>query len=191
MRNSGVFLMAKTKNWLIGLLSPQSDFNTQEFKISFLSRHRLEQMRSMYSNEDSPPSPESSHPTNGDPFYDRFPWFRLIGRAYVYLSNLFYPVPLVHKVPIVSEHGDVKGYLQVAVQAVTDDCDSNTAPKSCGRVQFDESGEVAGENSNCVVEERLMLPPHLQLGNEFTFRVTIRKGYNVETDYADVFCQFR
>lgn len=29
-----------------------------------------------------------------------------------------YPVPLIHKVAIVNEKGDVKGYLRVAVQAV-------------------------------------------------------------------------
>ena len=40
-------------------------------------------------------------------------------RAFVYLSNLFYPVPLVHRVAIVSDKGDVKGYLRVAVQAIT------------------------------------------------------------------------
>lgn len=39
-------------------------------------------------------------------------------RAFVYLSNLMYPVPLIHKVAIVNEKGDVKGYLKVAVQAV-------------------------------------------------------------------------
>ena len=38
----------------------------------------------------------------------------------MYLSNLLYPVPLIHKVAIVNEKGDVKGYLRVAVQAVID-----------------------------------------------------------------------
>ena len=48
-------------------------------------RQRLELMREMYNNEAelSPTSPE--HPnldsmTGTDPFYDRFPWFRLVGR---------------------------------------------------------------------------------------------------------------
>ena len=43
-------------------------------------------MREMYHNESelSPTSPE--HPgidtmTGTDPFYDRFPWFRLVGRS--------------------------------------------------------------------------------------------------------------
>ena len=40
-------------------------------------------------------------------------------RAFVYLSNLYYPVPLVHRVAIVNDKGDVKGYLRVAVQAIT------------------------------------------------------------------------
>ncbi|XP_041982439.1 kinesin-like protein unc-104 isoform X5 [Aricia agestis] len=88
------------------------------------SRQRLELMREMYHNEAelSPTSPEHNieSVTGGDPFYDRFPWFRLVGRSFVYLSNLLYPVPLIHKVAIVNEKGDVKGYLRVAVQAVLD-----------------------------------------------------------------------
>jgi kinesin family protein 1 len=78
-------------------------------------------MREMYHNEAeiSPTSPDSNVETmtGGDPFYDRFPWFRLIGRAFVFLTNLMYPVSIVHKVPIVSEKGDVRGYLRIAVQA--------------------------------------------------------------------------
>lgn len=52
------------------------------------------------------------------------PWthiffFPLSFRAFVYLSNLLYPVPLVHRVAIVSEKGEVKGFLRVAVQAIS------------------------------------------------------------------------
>ncbi|XP_028817176.1 kinesin-like protein KIF1A isoform X7 [Denticeps clupeoides] len=54
-----------------------------------------------------------------DPFYDRSPIFSVVGRAFVYLSNLLYPVPLVHRVAIVSEKGEVKGFLRVAVQAIS------------------------------------------------------------------------
>ncbi|XP_068217159.1 kinesin-like protein unc-104 isoform X4 [Palaemon carinicauda] len=83
---------------------------------------RLELMREMYHNEAelSPTSPDYNieNLTGGDPFYDRFPWFRLVGRGFMYLSNILYPVPLVHRVAIVNERGDVKGYLKVAVQAV-------------------------------------------------------------------------
>jgi hypothetical protein len=55
----------------------------------------------------------------GDPFYDRFPWFRLIGRSFVYLSSLIHNVPLIHKTAIVSEKGVVKGWLSVALQAIS------------------------------------------------------------------------
>uniref|UniRef100_A0A3Q2CT70 Uncharacterized protein n=1 Tax=Cyprinodon variegatus TaxID=28743 RepID=A0A3Q2CT70_CYPVA len=56
-----------------------------------------------------------------DPFYDRSPLFSVVGRAFVYLSNLLYPVPLVHRVAVVSEKGEVKGFLRVAVQAISAD----------------------------------------------------------------------
>ncbi|XP_069466088.1 kinesin-like protein KIF1B isoform X16 [Ambystoma mexicanum] len=56
-----------------------------------------------------------------DPFYDRSPWFILVGRAFVYLSNLLFPVPLVHRVAVVSEKGEVRGFLRVAVQAISGD----------------------------------------------------------------------
>ncbi len=88
-------------------------------------------MREMYQNEAevSPSSPNTDREAGsgsagggggggGDPFFDRFPWFRLVGRAYVYLSNLACPVPLVHRVAVVSDRGDVKGFLKVSVQAV-------------------------------------------------------------------------
>uniref|UniRef100_A0AAV2JVA7 plus-end-directed kinesin ATPase n=1 Tax=Knipowitschia caucasica TaxID=637954 RepID=A0AAV2JVA7_KNICA len=88
-------------------------------------RQRLDLMREMYDRAAELPSSavEDSDPalTGGDPFYDRFPWFRLVGRAFVYLSNLLYPVPLVHRVAIVSEKGEVKGFLRVAVQAISAD----------------------------------------------------------------------
>ncbi|CAG4951592.1 unnamed protein product [Colias eurytheme] len=80
--------------------------------------------------------------TGGDPFYDRFPWFRLVGRSFVYLSNLLYPVPLIHKVAIVNEKGDVKGYLRVAVQAVVDAEKNNSefvaGVKQSAKISFDD-----------------------------------------------------
>ncbi|XP_049875977.1 kinesin-like protein unc-104 isoform X7 [Pectinophora gossypiella] len=109
-------------------------------------RQRLELMREMYHNEAelSPTSPDHNieSVTGGDPFYDRFPWFRLVGRAFVYLSNLLYPVPLIHKVAIVNEKGDVKGFLRVAVQAVID-AEKNNAEFAAGvkqsaKISFDD-----------------------------------------------------
>ncbi|XP_059416427.1 kinesin-like protein KIF1A isoform X15 [Carassius carassius] len=88
-------------------------------------RQRLDLMREMYDRAAEVPGSAledcDSVLTGGDPFYDRFPWFRLVGRAFVYLSNLLYPVPLVHRVAIVNEKGEVKGFLRVAVQAISAD----------------------------------------------------------------------
>ncbi|KAL9914678.1 kinesin-like protein unc-104 isoform X13 [Glossina fuscipes] len=107
-------------------------------------RQRLELMREMYHNEAelSPTSPDHNVEslTGGDPFYDRFPWFRMVGRSFVYLSNLLYPVPLVHKVAIVNERGDVRGYLRVAVQPVLDEetIDFSNGVKQSARLIFNE-----------------------------------------------------
>ncbi|XP_050723713.1 kinesin-like protein unc-104 isoform X8 [Eriocheir sinensis] len=111
-------------------------------------RQRLELMREMYHNEAelSPTSPDYNIEslTGGDPFYDRFPWFRLVGRGFLYLSNLLYPVPLLHRVAIVNERGDVKGYLKVAVQAVIvseEDAVESSQPagvRQSARISFNE-----------------------------------------------------
>ncbi|XP_034947689.1 kinesin-like protein unc-104 isoform X4 [Chelonus insularis] len=107
-------------------------------------RQRLELMREMYHNEAelSPTSPDYNIEsiTGGDPFYDRFPWFRMVGRSFVYLSNLLYPVPLIHKVAIVNEKGDVKGYLRVAVQAVVEEENSeySSGVRQSARISFED-----------------------------------------------------
>ncbi|XP_043318121.1 kinesin-like protein KIF1A isoform X7 [Cervus canadensis] len=78
-----------------------------------------------------------------DPFYDRPPLFSLVGRAFVYLSNLLYPVPLVHRVAIVSEKGEVKGFLRVAVQAISADEEapdygSGVRQSGTAKISFDD-----------------------------------------------------
>lgn len=112
-------------------------------------------MREMYHNEAelSPSSPDYNVEslTGGDPFYDRFPWFRMVGRSFIYLSNLLYPVPLVHKVAIVNERGDVRGYLRVAVQPVLDEetLDSNNGVKQSARIVFSETDETNPTKPKC------------------------------------------
>jgi len=178
-------------------------------------------MREMYQNSADDVSPSSPNPSlngnsNGDsisdPFYDRFPWFRLIGRSYVYLSNMIYPVSLLHeKVPIVNEHGDVKGYLKLIVQASTsDDTDtvlnSQLVVKQSARINFDNDEEQEAnsqENVRTILEhlkkkdnkELMGLRDdnlyHLQRGKDFSFRVIIVNAVGVEQDFSDVFVQFR
>ncbi|XP_062962932.1 kinesin-like protein KIF1B isoform X10 [Cynocephalus volans] len=88
-------------------------------------KQRLDLMREMYDRAgemaSSATDENESTVTGSDPFYDRFHWFKLVGRAFVYLSNLLYPVPLIHRVAIVSEKGEVRGFLRVAVQAIAAD----------------------------------------------------------------------
>ncbi|XP_064350139.1 kinesin-like protein KIF1B isoform X6 [Camelus dromedarius] len=88
-------------------------------------KQRLDLMREMYDRAgemaSSAQDESEATMTGSDPFYDRFHWFKLVGRAFVYLSNLLYPVPLIHRVAIVSEKGEVRGFLRVAVQAIAGD----------------------------------------------------------------------
>ncbi|XP_014468835.1 PREDICTED: kinesin-like protein unc-104 isoform X3 [Dinoponera quadriceps] len=121
-------------------------YSNPKFSLANLlpSRQRLELMREMYHNEAelSPTSPDYNVESinGGDPFYDRFPWFRMVGRSFVYLSNLMYPVPLIHKVAIVNEKGDVKGYLRVAVQAVVEEENSeySSGVRQSARISFED-----------------------------------------------------
>ncbi|XP_053965548.1 kinesin-like protein unc-104 isoform X5 [Anastrepha ludens] len=196
-------------------------------------RQRLELMREMYHNEAelSPTSPDYNVEslTGGDPFYDRFPWFRMVGRSFIYLSNLLYPVPLVHKVAIVNERGDVRGYLRVAVQPVLDEesIDFNNGVKQSARLIFNkddakpkyralnekddvqryidnggldtkleeledaDSGRGIDSNSASECQEANEEPgEHLEVGKEFTFRVTVLQATGIGAEYADIFCQF-
>lgn len=64
----------------------------------------------------------------------------LLFRAFIYLSNLLYPVPLIHKVAIVNEKGDVRGYLRVAVQVVVEEenADFVNGVKQSAKIAFEE-----------------------------------------------------
>ncbi|XP_032924848.1 kinesin-like protein KIF1A isoform X5 [Catharus ustulatus] len=89
-----------------------------------------------------------------DPFYDRFPLFSLVGRAFVYLSNLLYPVPLVHRVAIVSEKGEVKGFLRVAVQAISADEEapdygSGVRQSGTAKISFDDQHFEKFQSESC------------------------------------------
>ncbi|XP_026523480.1 kinesin-like protein KIF1A isoform X4 [Notechis scutatus] len=121
-------------------------------------RQRLDLMREMYDRAAEVPSSViedcDNVVTGGDPFYDRFPWFRLVGRAFVYLSNLLYPVPLVHRVAIVSEKGEVKGFLRVAVQAISADEEapdygSGVRQSGTAKISFDDQQFEKFQSESC------------------------------------------
>ncbi|XP_035015260.1 kinesin-like protein KIF1B isoform X16 [Hippoglossus stenolepis] len=110
-------------------------------------KQRLEQMREMYDRAGemaSTPQEDGEGSMSGnDPFYDRFHWFKLVGRAFVYLSNLLYPVPLVHRVAIVTEKGAVRGFLRVGVQAIAADEEapdygSGVRQSGTAKISFDD-----------------------------------------------------
>ncbi|XP_008411626.1 kinesin-like protein KIF1B isoform X28 [Poecilia reticulata] len=111
-------------------------------------KQRLEQMREMYDRAGEMASAHQDGDgegtlTGNDPFYDRFHWFKLVGRAFVYLSNLLYPVPLVHRVAIVTEKGEVRGFLRVGVQAIAADEEapdygSGVRQSGTAKISFDD-----------------------------------------------------
>ncbi|XP_051961210.1 kinesin-like protein KIF1B isoform X4 [Xyrauchen texanus] len=111
-------------------------------------KQRLDQMREMYDRAGELASSNQGDDVEGaltgsDPFYDRFHWFKLVGRAFVYLSNLLYPVPLVHRVAIVTEKGEVQGFLRVGVQAIdadeeAPDYGSGVRQSGTAKISFDD-----------------------------------------------------
>uniref|UniRef100_A0A8C4SF77 plus-end-directed kinesin ATPase n=1 Tax=Erpetoichthys calabaricus TaxID=27687 RepID=A0A8C4SF77_ERPCA len=110
-------------------------------------KQRLDLMREMYDRAGEMGSAHEDGEnalTGNDPFYDRFHWFKLVGRAFVYLSNLLYPVPLVHRVAVVSEKGEVRGFLRVGVQAIAaadeeaPDYGSGVRQSGTAKISFDD-----------------------------------------------------
>uniref|UniRef100_A0A8C2ZWB5 plus-end-directed kinesin ATPase n=1 Tax=Cyclopterus lumpus TaxID=8103 RepID=A0A8C2ZWB5_CYCLU len=140
-------------------------------------RQRLDLMREMYDRAAELPSSAvedcDQALTGGDPFYDRFPWFRLVGRAFVYLSNLLYPVPLVHRVAIVSEKGEVKGFLRVAVQAISAD---EEAPDYGSGVRQSGTAKISFEDKQFEKFQTESCPGGLSPSNTFHEELRIVEG---------------
>ncbi|XP_048860943.1 kinesin-like protein KIF1B isoform X13 [Brienomyrus brachyistius] len=120
-------------------------------------KQRLEQMREMYDRAGEMASTHQEEGegilTGSDPFYDRFHWFKLVGRAFVYLSNLLYPVALVHRAAIVTEKGEVQGMLRVGVQAIAADEEapdygSGVRQSGMAKISFDD--EYFKKGSDCI-----------------------------------------
>jgi kinesin family protein 1 len=178
-------------------------------------------MREMYTNaaDVSPTSPDrnlesiSTNDIPSDPFYDRFPWFRPIGRAFVYLTNLLYGLPLVQNVAIVSEHGEIKGYLKIALQQLQTNDMTNEQIKlmrtyrntsGITKIIFDDEtyfhkssssidlSDPEGQFQQKLIDDLSIQSNELlkQLGGEYQFRVTVLEASQISSDYADIFCQF-
>ncbi|XP_070824471.1 kinesin-like protein KIF1B isoform X8 [Chaetodon trifascialis] len=132
--------------------TPSPTFSTTDSEITELADERQSEMSDLIDDEafvddtssDAGTEEGSDIFSDGhDPFYDRSPWFILVGRAFVYLSNLLYPVPLVHRVAIVTEKGEVRGFLRVGVQAVAADEEapdygSGVRQSGTAKISFDD-----------------------------------------------------
>ncbi|XP_077458868.1 kinesin-like protein KIF1B isoform X18 [Stigmatopora argus] len=132
--------------------TPSPTFSTTDSEITELADERQSETSDLMDDEafvddtssDAGTEEGSDIFSDGqDPFYDRSPWFILVGRAFVYLSNLLYPVPLVHRVAIVTEKGDVRGFLRVGVQAIAADEEapdygSGVRQSGTAKISFDD-----------------------------------------------------
>ncbi|XP_040909641.1 kinesin-like protein KIF1B isoform X1 [Toxotes jaculatrix] len=132
--------------------TPSPTFSTTDSEITELADERQSEMSDLIDDEafvddtssDAGTEEGSDIFSDGqDPFYDRSPWFTLVGRAFVYLSNLLYPVPLVHRVAVVTEKGAVRGFLRVGVQAIAADEEapdygSGVRQSGTAKISFDD-----------------------------------------------------
>uniref|UniRef100_A0AAY4C0G5 plus-end-directed kinesin ATPase n=1 Tax=Denticeps clupeoides TaxID=299321 RepID=A0AAY4C0G5_9TELE len=132
--------------------TPSPTFSTADSDITELADERQSEMEDFMDDEafvddtssDAGTEEGSDLFSDGqDPFYDRSPWFILVGRAFVYLSNLLYPVPLVHRVAVVTEKGEVRGFLRVGVQAIAADDEapdygSGVRQSGTAKISFDD-----------------------------------------------------
>ncbi|XP_032377418.1 kinesin-like protein KIF1B isoform X7 [Etheostoma spectabile] len=132
--------------------TPSPTFSTTDSEITELADERQSEMSDLIDDEafvddtssDAGTEEGSDIFSDGqDPFYDRSPWFILVGRAFVYLSNLLYPVPLVHRVAIVTEKGELRGFLRVGVQAIAADEEapdygSGVRQSGTAKISFDD-----------------------------------------------------
>ncbi|VDL74929.1 unnamed protein product [Nippostrongylus brasiliensis] len=130
-------------------------------------RQRLESMRDMYGADQLSPC--------DDPMMEA---------AFVYLSNLLHNVPLIHKVAIVNEKGDVRGYLKVAIEP--------KGVRQTAKLHFRKEDFLKtcrnGENED--ESQQLVFPAHMKEDQEFCFRVVVLQAIDVSEQYSDVFCQF-
>ncbi|GMT14789.1 hypothetical protein PFISCL1PPCAC_6086, partial [Pristionchus fissidentatus] len=148
------------------------------------NRATMEQVRNSY-DDDSSPLDTMDALIGADPFYDRFPWFRMIGRAFVYLNNLMHDVSLVHKVAIVNEKGEVKGYLKVAIEMDVEGAKQDSGVRQTAKLNFrKEDFKTDSKDGPCSI------PSHMKEGADFSFSIIVKQADDVSNDYSDVFCQF-
>ncbi|KAF8363756.1 unc-104 [Pristionchus pacificus] len=146
------------------------------------NRLTMEQVRSSYDDDGSPLDTMDAL-IGADPFYDRFPWFRMIGRAFVYLSNIVHDVSLVHRVAIVNEKGEVKGYLKVAIDMEGVWTTPENGVRQSAKLHFRKEDFKTDTKD-------VDIPSHMKRDEDFSFAISINQADDVSQDYSHVFCQF-
>ncbi|KAL5104793.1 hypothetical protein TcWFU_010228 [Taenia crassiceps] len=63
---------------------------------------------------------EEDYAATTDPFYDRLPWFKPIGRCLVYLTNLYFDMSLEQELPLINHNGEHVGFIRVLVESRND-----------------------------------------------------------------------
>ncbi|KAI6217492.1 Kinesin-like protein KIF1B [Aphelenchoides fujianensis] len=204
---------------LAAMITPAQVAN--QLTVQNTQRQRIQPMREMY--KEASETPESIDDDvsmdvwmGTDPFYDRFPWFRMVGRAFVYMSNL------LHNVPAHAQGGDRERERRRArLLAGARGADrrgqppqSNGKPgaiRQTARLNFRkedflkrfrrgpaavngrDNGKQTGTASEGYASENELdaeFPQHIKKDTEFCFRVTVVETLDVPVHYTDVFCQF-
>ncbi|XP_048586987.1 kinesin-like protein unc-104 isoform X2 [Nematostella vectensis] len=158
-------------------------------------RERLADMRYMYETE----ADTSINVTfeSGDPFYDDFPWFKLVGRSLVYLSNLVYGAHLEQTTPIISDSGRVQGHILILTRPCTDtESDSeDVSGRACVMwLDFNEEDKEQARNEDWGESRDSGVPYSkgvLSVGSPFVFSVTVVRAAGLPVDFSDIFCQIR
>eukprot|EP00118_Oscarella_pearsei_P002995 m.12536 g.12536 ORF g.12536 m.12536 type:complete len:1608 (+) comp24116_c0_seq1:37-4860(+) len=168
------------------------DGTTQYWSMAKL-RQRIFDMRDLYERAGDPEQQLGAIGLDNDPFLDRVPWFKLIGRSFVFLQNLLHGIRLLHHVPVVNERGHVKGYLRVEMEPLPDLSEWDSSAGNVDEVRFDDvEDERKSESSVGSCERRNSQSSSLlQVGSAFFFRVTVLQASDLPYDCSEVFCQFK
>uniref|UniRef100_A0A8D0WMY2 plus-end-directed kinesin ATPase n=1 Tax=Sus scrofa TaxID=9823 RepID=A0A8D0WMY2_PIG len=148
-------------------------------------KQRLDLMREMYdrAGEMASSAQEEGETTmtGSDPFYDRFHWFKLVGRYFNQSDSS--SVVMTRSGLSLEELRIVEGQGQSS-EIITppeeinpmSDLDLKSGTLLDGKMVMEGFSEEIGN--------------HLKLGNAFTFRVTVLQASGILPEYADIFCQF-
>lgn len=63
---------------------------------------------------------EEDYAATTDPFYDKLPWFRPIGRCLVYLTNLYFDLSHEQELPLINRNGEHVGFIRLLVESRND-----------------------------------------------------------------------